>query len=315
MYKYYRYIQEEVWECVAGVKDEDRKELRNILEEIQPALTSFHTFFFFRQDVGENHPDYIEKDEKIQNRLESLKDQIIKNKSVFAIEDYPCDWDQEKEQPIQNLKTFENMVFQHLSGHICSQNKGTMISAISDEEREDILHGRFIESSSQNFVGREELIEKLCKYTDLVLAGQESKSYGVIIGEPGSGKSAFLAKFAKTYSQKDDTTIIARFIGLTPKSSNPVSLLRNICIKLSPKEELPYEILKLRSKFTNIVKKHENKILLILDGLNQLEEEDNIRELQWLPNILPDNICVITSLVEDKREKKGDLILNRIQEF
>lgn len=300
---FYRY-NNGIWQLTPGIDKASQKDIRNVLERIQPKLTHFHNFFFFRQDVGETHSDYFENDASSQESLSKLKEKIIQSSKVIAIEDYPCSWNEScidfvktQKYPIQDLKTFEDMVYHHLCGHICSNKE--LISdqtGLKEYEEENILHNRFVEVSSQNFYGREKLLETLSEKVDLAFSGtlknaEKPTQYIAVTGEPGSGKSAFMAKFAKVYSQKENVIVLSRFIGITPKSTSTIYLLQNICQTLATEEiETPYVLEKLRSLLIDLAKKRNGKVLLVLDALNQLDSSLDM-ELRWLAGNLP-RICV-----------------------
>ena len=60
---------------------------------------------------------------------------------------------------------------------------------------------------------------------------------------------------------------------------------------------------KLKTTFSDFLKKADRKVVIVLDAINQLQKEENAREMRWLSERFPETVCVVVSLVEDKREK------------
>ena len=67
--------------------------------------------------------------------------------------------------------------------------------------------------------------------------------------------------------------------------------------------EIPTDLIELEEYFRDILEQTKRKVVIVIDAVNQLQKEENAREMRWLPERFPENVCVVVSLVEDKREK------------
>ena len=113
--RHYQCQNGEIYQLIPDINKEEQEKLCLVLSKLNPTLGKFHTFFFFRADVGEAHDD-LNKDSIAQEDLENLKQRIISSNEVIAIEDYFCQ--REEENLSKGLEKFEEMVFHHLWSHI-----------------------------------------------------------------------------------------------------------------------------------------------------------------------------------------------------
>jgi DNA replication protein DnaC len=214
-------------------------------------------------------------------------------------------------------------------------------------EAELDFHEAFVENRTRLFIGRTELLHKLKSYVE-----SDSKKILAVYGKPGSGKSALLAKFYRDYKyDKDKNQInpellfIPHFIGASAGSAALYNLLRRCCeeifntslkqemeqklaqIKEGGEEghkqreaiqreyEIPVDINKLSEAFESFLHKTKQKTIILIDGLNQLDESHDAHDLSWLPSALPDsgNVKIIASTLAGKAaealQKKTDLEL------
>jgi tetratricopeptide (TPR) repeat protein len=140
----------------------------------------------------------------------------------------------------------------------------------------------------------------------------------VILGESGSGKSALLANWVARYRQAHpDALVLQHYIGATPYSADWAAMLRRLMGELKRRlglqQDIPDQPDDLRSAFPNWLYMANaslshpmgeggrrpgegfNKIIIVLDALNQLEDRDGALDLVWLPPVLPDNVRLIVS--------------------
>ena len=124
-----------------------------------------------------------------------------------------------------------------------------------------------------------------------------------ILGPSGSGKSALLANWALRYRPAHpDEYIFLHFLGSTPASAGYDDLLRRLLGELKARfgiaEDLPGTPDELRKALPNWLAMAAARcpcIVLVLDGLNQLEDRDQAPDLVWLPEQFPDNVRVLVS--------------------
>jgi tetratricopeptide (TPR) repeat protein len=165
-------------------------------------------------------------------------------------------------------------------------------------DREAADHEAFAESRARVYIGRQEYFDRLDAHV-----GSKAPPL-VVLGESGIGKSALLANWFLEYRKNhpDDFALI-HFIGGTPDSTDPIRLLRRIMLELKRRfpnqlpDNVPVQLEKIREEFPQWLARvaASGRIILILDGLNQLEDRDATPELGWLPMVFPPNCRVILS--------------------
>ena len=90
-------------------------------------------------------------------------------------------------------------------------------------------HGSFCKRKSELFYGRDEFLTSVQKAVT-------NDRVAVLHGESGCGKTSLMAKIAtkvKKWLGKESTSVVLRFIGTTPDSSDLRNLLQSICEQLS----------------------------------------------------------------------------------
>lgn len=127
--------------------------------------------------------------------------------------------------------------------------------------------------------------------------------------------------------------IIPHFIGASPQSTALYALLRRVCETILNKQlkplldkeleaitesgedaskkrddvkkkyEVPFETNRLHECFWRFIEMATAPIVIIFDGLNQLDEIEDAHSLYWLPNELPEKVKIIaTTLSGDTKE-------------
>ena len=89
-------------------------------------------------------------------------------------------------------------------------------------DQEIAQHHEFAEDRKRHFVGREDMIARIVDYVQ-----RGGKHPLVVHGRSGSGKSALMARVLEELP--GDATVMARFIGATPASTQLHSFLLNLC--------------------------------------------------------------------------------------
>ena len=124
----------------------------------------------------------------------------------------------------------------------------------------------------------------------------------VVLGESGGGKSALLANWVKRLRERGDAPfVIEHYIGATPASTDWAAMLRRILGELDRhfalKLEIPDRPEALRAAFANGLYRAaaQGRVVLVLDGLNQIEDRDQAPDLVWLPPELPPNVRLVLS--------------------
>lgn len=162
--------------------------------------------------------------------------------------------------------------------------------------RERAAHRSFAERHTRVFIGREDLFSRL----DAHISSNAPPL--VLTGEPGCGKSALLANWVLPRITKDPKeVVIFRFVGATSESSGwktlVSSVLREYHRRCGIEEEIPLESEALRSMFLELLETLAGRspLILVLDGLDQLLDEEGTRNLAWLPLSPPEKVRLIVS--------------------
>ncbi len=175
-------------------------------------------------------------------------------------------------------------------------------AAASDPMAEEqSYHERFMESRLRVYIGREQLQQGLI---DFATGSDETPC--LVTGPSGSGKSAALAKFVTEFAAKHpDTLVIAHFVGASPASTGLRSMLHRFCSlfkrQFNLTEDVPPDTNGLITTFRQFVEKvpTDQRVVIVIDALNQLDEADNAQRLTWLPWKFPTHVKLVASCIAD----------------
>jgi nephrocystin-3 len=174
-------------------------------------------------------------------------------------------------------------------------------SELDPLDRDALDHDLFAFSRYKTYIPRQEYYNRLDEHAK----GADQPI--VVLGESGSGKSALLANWVSNYrSANPGNLYITHFIGATPYSADWAAMVRRIMGEFKRRYgiggETPSEPRLLRSAFANWLHmasaaagKRNERVVLILDALNQLEDRDGAPDLMWLPPVIPENIRMYLS--------------------
>ena len=199
--------------------------------------------------------------------------------------------------------TLCNDVWLDLAGMILRQLKQMRpVEAVGDEVE---AHRKFGADRCRNFVGRDTPLAAIAGY--LRADGHQPLA---VIGEPGSGKSALMAKaFELAQAANSKAFAVVRFIGATPGSSDGRTLLGNLCRQITreyggDESSVPTEYNDLAVEFGKRLELATagRPLAVFLDALDQLGATDPARALSWLPAVLPDHVRLVVSTLPGDTE-------------
>ena len=271
-------------------------------------------FFYFRDtsfipSIPEDFRDDFESEshEALQ-KIERLKSDILTS-GLEVYNGYPAQWlgQVEGKSLAGDLEEFGQRVLHNLWNAIQKDFP-------DDELVQDpvayakSLHEAFMESRASTFVGRRTLLKQA---QDLVEDG--SGKLVIVAGKPGSGKSAFMAAFAQQFSASEMCTssdmLLSHFLGAAPDSTNIASLLSRLCCEMKQRFGLTLEV---PEDYTDIAKDWPDflaqsvsnagagkKLVVLIDGIDLLEDLHNGRSMDWIPDKIPDGVVVVLSGVEN----------------
>ena len=131
---------------------------------------------------------------------------------------------------------------------------------ITPEEKRQIAQRSFMRSLCQSYVRNDEIFNALDDWL-----GCPTEQTLCILGKSGMGKSSLIANWINYISTKDTGyRIVCHFIGDGVGKESGESILPLISKKLN-EEEKP--------------------VLMVLDGVDQLIDSDNSKQLRWLPSL------------------------------
>jgi len=270
--------------------------------------TAAECFFYFRDpsflsSINDDviKEDFLPEDQHAHERLQSLKQEI---KAAFNTRSnaYKCKWAGvvHGKPMVSHLERFGNAVLSDLWRAICCTFPD--VPPASDENRLIVSresHEEYAISRTRVFVGRDDLIKKMTKFVE----GDEPGPL-VITGEPGSGKSALMAHFSRLYAAKNrEALITTHYAGAATEARNLRHALFRIAQELRESLNLTEEILgeekELRQIFGSVLESAGfaaggRKVVILIDGLNQMESKDKSQALDWLPGSSRIRIVVST---------------------
>jgi len=138
---------------------------------------------------------------------------------------------------------------------------------------------------------------------DAFAAPAEHDGKGLVVtGESGGGKTALLAAWARDWARNHpDDFLCQHYFGATPDSASPEGFLRRLLGELKDRfgivEEIPANSEKLREALPLWLAQTVGKarIVLVLDGLNQVQGGEPDRRLGFLPRHFPPHVVAIAS--------------------
>ena len=288
-------VPSELLETQAWLKEHPHKsvtELEIIHGVLRHEQMHGHAFFYFRDKEyidrlppGSNRSDLESENAEFAAKLSRLK-QSIRN----ARDEQVCYLRESYRDP-EELGRWILADFTALIDQLFPEDQKP-----DSLDREAADHEAFAESRGHVYIGRPEYFERLNAHA----AGNEQPL--VVTGESGSGKSALLANWAARHrTTHPQNLVVAHFIGATPYSSDWALMLRRIMREFKRRfaitEEIPDQSDALCATFANWlhIAAAQGTVVLILDGLNQLEDRDGALDLVWLPPVIPANVRIVLS--------------------
>jgi tetratricopeptide (TPR) repeat protein len=237
--------------------------------------------FFYLRSSGEGSLSKV-KDDKYLKKLTALRDKIKKGYS----------W-QEYSRPEQ----MGEMVLEDFRKYIDKEfPEGEKPDSYEVESRSQLSYAR---SRGSIYIGGDKYfnqIESFLHSADRLL---------IVDGISGSGKTSLLANWCLNTDQKEKELVIySHFIGATENSTNWRQMLSRLIHYIGKYLALPVTVPddadSLRSEFKKMLaninsKSGKNKIVFVIDALNQLEDREGAKELSWLPEMVNENVYFILS--------------------
>ena len=198
-------------------------------------------------------------------------------------------------------------------------------------EREAEVHARFRMGHAKGFLGRTEALGRVDAY-----ARDSGGKALVVIGRPGSGKSALLARAVGRIAADDpESIVIESYSGASPTSQDLARLLGRLMEELRVRFGLAAPeggeggsfgraegakgFDRLRDDFFSLIGESSRasgnrRIWLVVDAVNQMSSLNSPESLGWLPFTLQPNVRFLVSATEGAVEaaarRRGLPVLN-----
>ncbi|MEW6206813.1 MAG: tetratricopeptide repeat protein [Acidobacteriota bacterium] len=124
----------------------------------------------------------------------------------------------------------------------------------------------------------------------------------VFVGEPGSGKTALLANWAMEYRKAHrQDFLLMHFVEASPMSANWVSMVMRFLHELKTRfrisEAMPNQMGRVGTTFAEWLRRASSasRIVIVIDGLNKLEDLFGWSKLFWLPQEFPAGVRAFLS--------------------
>lgn len=177
---------------------------------------------------------------------------------------------------------------------------------LSAQDRETLEQRGFEKWVRRGFLGRRAALTFLDEWVEQQAAPL------IVSGASGTGKSALLARWVAQRREGvacGDTdlgppAVISHFIGSSPDSMELRRLLSRLITELAAISgaavELSESMPDLKRQFAMALRQAADarRILLVLDGLDGLNDADGARSLHWLPRSLPAGVRLIASAAD-----------------
>ncbi|CAF1533025.1 unnamed protein product, partial [Rotaria sordida] len=268
---------------------------------------------FFREiiDIEELDSKYreIENADETKKLLEKIKNLLHQSIDSSDIYTYRIRWNDENNR----IKYF-SQVFEDFYHAIKSQIDFHLIKY--EKQQKNFLYNQILEHAiqcnllTQRYFPRQDILEQIKNYIM-----STSNCPCILLGESGTGKSSIMAKLVSEiptyYTQTNSLSVIIRFLGVTPSSSDIRRPLISIIEQISTIYHLnkPTNFDNVKENLENIlmyIPKNEHLILLF-DAIDQLQLTDLENLSIWLPTKFSSaNIkCIISTISEIEIERKS----------
>lgn len=240
---------------------------------------NINAYFYIKNTITEGSIEEIEK-------LENLKKKI--RKSPFPVYDYKL----VKEVGDQVLHDFEELLDKYFPP---DEQKQTPL--YQERNRQQAYRNNLC----RTYIGNEYYIHELNK---MLTSDEHGK---IVTGESGIGKSALLAKWLKLHETEEGYIVIYHFVGNGETECNHINIAERIIneikdlfgLVLENKEEREESHMSLDVRIEHLFKQipTNKRLLIVIDGINQITDLDDSKLLSWLP-VPPSNVKYVISTIE-----------------
>ena len=278
--------------------------------EILYALTQkpdgTNCFFFIRdglkpEDIADEDTRsiYFPTDPAATEKCEQLKSFLRTHYQENTFE-YHCRWDNAA-QKIVGLEALAELIIQKMSQVIDQQLQSYAVATEEDVFHQEEQLQQFVRTTqSKHLFGREEELQALTKAYCSAPSGEVA-----IIAPSGIGKSTLLAGLCQQ-ATGDGWKVLPFWAGISEQSREFPFMARYLCAQLEPslKHKLmtwPYAKVKEQLYLSLKEQAAHQKILIIIDSVNQFRDPQALDTADWLDTLLiPDGVRVVYSCLPEQ---------------
>ncbi len=275
------------------------------------------SFFYFRESLpyaempaeqaalfSEAHSTDADAADR-SRRLVALKYEIATKLHARARR-YQALWDGER-QRVTGLEAWGRQVLKDIWSELETE---TAIAAseqdLSWQQAETNALDDFMEDRGRDFVGRHAVLSRLLGHA--ISPALEGAPWGICLtGAPGSGKSAIFCELLRQMRAKT-ILVLAHATGASLSSVSVEIMLRRWIDELAAVLGVPSglpdiaELESTRATFRRLLGRAatSNRVVLVVDALDQFEATAEGRHMTWLPHSLPPNVRLIATTIPGK---------------
>ncbi|KAK2900722.1 hypothetical protein Q8A67_008837 [Cirrhinus molitorella] len=278
-----------------------------------PDSAQSRMFFYFRSPhLASSVPvawrtDFVAESKEAEAKMNSLK-KWIQNNDFKVTENYPCEWGGvvDGKPYVKGLEDFGRAALENIWDAIQQLFLEETDEDLASEIKEQEVHQ---DAQQRQFHGRAKLISMA---TEKVQECQQKGGILMVEGNPGEGKTVFMAALAQTLktSLKKKKAPLCDVISYSTDASKSAcsveQLLRCLVQWLRKKKddvELPPNTTykDLMSEFhlnLNELAKN-NSLAVLVDGADHIHDSRGQRLSEWIPQHIPKGVCLVLSVTSE----------------
>lgn len=188
---------------------------------------------------------------------------------------------------------------QWFAGEIKSRLQALVEEEMSDHnidayEEELLNQEAVVEMAANNYQPRENEEER-------ILHSLKESEFGgicVVRGISGTGLTTLAARICHRLITSGES-LIYRFVGIGQMSSSGLLLLRTLLREVGEEFNDNDTVFDLMAKWRIYLEDCTQRTILIIDGLDRLEDDDWVKGLQWLPSTISNNLHLLLTINDD----------------
>ncbi|MFP3041410.1 tetratricopeptide repeat protein [Treponema primitia] len=291
----------DVFEEYPWVNDELDKGTSITEMEIQQGVLrmnkKINAYFYFRSPEMKTSGKFREKSGSDEEKKHDALKKTLREQQDYPVKDY---------RSIENLGDMVEKDLKALVDKLFPQGALTLF------EKERLEQQSFLKSRTRVYTPSGDTRQKLDDFVKT--SGEGAERALVVTGESGIGKSALLANWIQNRENKSEK-VLYHFIGNSSSEGDYRKITKyliNDIIKvcgLRPAEEksrmdndAPKGADNLKDNLQNLLwtAAEKEKLILVLDGMDKLDNIDNAKLLNWLPAFPPDVRIIFSTQSDDK---------------